>query len=299
VNCDLHHPQPLFDPMMPSNNDMIVENSRKRKVDEIGGNEVSNECEKDNGKNPLKKLRQQNTLNNPASPILPSTDYAALFEQECSSCTQSSSLPAISSNVLTPSEFSDELECAICRETFLKPYTLQCSHTFCKRCITSWMKVRKSCPTCRKLLTRQPVYNMTLDKVMQVILKKQSEEEQQEMARRQEELEKEESEALQRFIATVETAKARGVVFLNIATAWNDNERLLFKTGVERYEAKARRLYCELTNFSLEFVQNATPEQLETACKNLGFLIPRVAGSSSTTDYSLIRMILKDFLVGV
>jgi len=293
-------PPVINNPMMPSNNDMIlVEKSRKRKVDEIGGNKTSVDWVQENENvNPLKRLKHQHT-HNPGSPILPSTDYAALFEQDCTSSSCSTPLPTISSNVLLASEFSDELECAICRETFLKPYTLQCSHTFCKRCINSWMKVRKSCPTCRKLLTRQPVYNMTLDKVMQVIVKKQSEEEQQEMARRNVELEKEEAEALQRFITTVETAKARGVVFLNIATAWNDNERLLFKTGVERYEAKARRLYCELTNFSLDFVQNATPEQLETACKNLGFLIPRVVGSSSTTDYNLIRMILKDFLVGV
>jgi hypothetical protein len=116
-------------------------------------------------------------------------------------------------------------------------------------------------------LTRQPVYNMSLDKVIQLVLKKQSSEDQEDMARRMQELEVEESEALQRFINTVETAKARGVVFLNISSTWNDNERLLFKTGVERYEAKARRLYCELTNFTLEFIQNATPEQLETACK--------------------------------
>jgi len=140
---------------------------------------------------------------------------------------------------------------------------------------------------------------MTLDKVLQVVLKKQDIEEQEDMARRLVELEREESEALQRFMSTVEAAKARGVVFLNIGNPWNDNERLLFKTGVERYEAKARRMYCELTNFSLEFIENATPEQLETACKNLGFLIPKVVGNTSTTDYSLIRMILKDFLLSV
>jgi hypothetical protein len=274
--------------------------SRKRKVDEIGGSEVGvTAWESHAEERTLKRVKQQQ-ITNPSSPLLPSSDFAAIFEQDsCSSCSASPSLPTISSNVLSPSEFSDELECAICRETFLKPYTLQCSHTFCKKCIGSWMRVRKSCPTCRKLLTRQPVYNMSLDKVIQLVLKKQSSEDQEDMARRMQELEVEESEALQRFINTVETAKARGVVFLNISSTWNDNERLLFKTGVERYEAKARRLYCELTNFTLEFIQNATPEQLETACKNLGFLIPKVVGNTSTTDFELIRMILKDFLVNV
>lgn len=282
--------------MKPSKEETVIE-SRKRKVDEMVGDEESEwkQEEKMNG-NPLKRLRQHTHI---SSPILPSTDYAQIFDHECTSCNPPSLSPAISSNILTPSEFTDELECAICRETFLKPYTLQCSHTFCKRCIMSWTKLRKSCPTCRKLLTRQPVYNMTLDKVMQVVLKKQSVEEQEDMARRQEELEKEENDSLQRFIETIESAKARGVVFLNIKNLWNDNERLLFKTGVERYELKARRMYCELTNFSLEFIQEATPEQLETACKNLGFLIPRTVGNISAADYSMIRMILKDFLVGV
>jgi len=281
--------------MANQDNQNVIENSKKRKVEEIGGGDAVSEWVPQNDGRTFKRLKQHNA--NPTSPLLPSTDFAAIFEQDsCSSCTPPS-LPDISQNVLSPSEFSDELECAICRETFLKPYTLQCSHTFCKRCIGSWMKVRKSCPTCRKLLTRQPVYNMSLDKVMQVVLKKQSMEEQEDMSRRQIELEKEEAEALQRFMSTVETAKARGVVFLNIGNPWNDNERLLFKTGVERYESKARRLYCELTNFSLDFIQNATMEQLETACKNLGFLIPKIVGNSTTTDYNLIRMILKDFLV--
>jgi len=137
---------------------------------------------------------------------------------------------------------------------------------------------------------------MSLDKIIQLVTKKQSKEDQEDMERRLHEFEAEEAAALQRFISTVEAAKSRDVVFLDIENPWNDNERLLFKTGIERYEGRARRLYCELTNFTPEFIQNATPEQLETACKNLGFLIPKVMGSS-TTDFNLIRLILKDFLM--
>jgi len=241
------------------------------------------------------KENNQPTLN---SPLLPSADMAVLFSQgTCNSCSNESVInDQNKSNALCTADITDELECVICSDTFLKPYTLQCSHTFCKKCITTWMKVRKSCPSCRKLLTRQPVYNMPLDKIIQVVLKKMKPEEQQDMDRRRSDLEKEESDALERFISTIKSAKERGVVFLNISNPWNDNERLLFKTGVERYEGMARRLYCELTNFSLDFIKNALPEQLEIGCRNLGFLIPKIVGSTTSTDYNLIRMILRDFL---
>ncbi|KAL0480993.1 hypothetical protein AKO1_013646 [Acrasis kona] len=267
----------------------------KRKLEEM----FSENVDEGNDEQSEKRIRLLSVDAPPAlnSPLLPSADMAVLFGKhpDCSSCSNDP-LPEVQTNVLSTSEVIDELECIICRETFLKPYTLQCSHTFCKKCINTWMKVRKSCPTCRKLLTRQPVYNMTLDKILRLVLKKMKFQEQEDMDRRRLELEKEEADALQRFITTVKSAKERGVVFLNISNPWNDNERLLFKTGVERYEGTARKLYCELTNFSLDFIKNATTEQLEVGCKNLGFLIPKVIGSNPTTDFNLIRMILTDFL---
>ncbi len=82
-------------------------------------------------------------------------------------------------------------------------------------------------------MTIQPIYNLALDKVIQLVLKKQSEEEQQEMIERMKELEKEEAETLQKFINTVEAARQRGVTFLRIEKPWNPREQLLFKAGFE------------------------------------------------------------------
>lgn len=254
--------------------------NKKRKVEMM---------EVETNERPGKKMKNEEPPTNLSSPLLPTADCAALFEQAYSA----SSLPAMTENILTPSEFADEFECAICQEMYLKPHTLQCSHTFCKRCINHWCKEKKSCPQCRKVLTIQPIYNLALDKVIQLVLKKQSEEEQQEMIERMKELEKEEAETLQKFINTVEAARQRGVTFLRIEKPWNPREQLLFKAGFERYESKARKIYCELTNFTPEFIENAGDKELETACKNLQFIIPR---RNATIDYELIRSILKDFL---
>lgn len=44
-----------------------------------------------------------------------------------------------------------ELQCSICAELFVAATTLNCSHTFCKYCITLWKKKKKECPICRYL----------------------------------------------------------------------------------------------------------------------------------------------------
>lgn len=42
-----------------------------------------------------------------------------------------------------------ELQCIICSEMFIEATVLNCSHTFCKYCITKWKKKKKDCPICR------------------------------------------------------------------------------------------------------------------------------------------------------
>lgn len=44
----------------------------------------------------------------------------------------------------------DELRCVICYNYFSHAVTLSCSHTFCLRCISSWLVVQLVCPTCRE-----------------------------------------------------------------------------------------------------------------------------------------------------
>ncbi|KAH9632334.1 hypothetical protein HF086_010259 [Spodoptera exigua] len=42
-----------------------------------------------------------------------------------------------------------ELQCSICNELFVEATTLNCSHTFCKYCISVWKKKKRDCPICR------------------------------------------------------------------------------------------------------------------------------------------------------
>ena len=56
-----------------------------------------------------------------------------------------------------------EFTCAICHELFVKAHTLSCSHSYCERCITSWLRKRQGCPICRKPIQGKPVHSISLD----------------------------------------------------------------------------------------------------------------------------------------
>ncbi|CAH2233887.1 interaptin-like isoform X1 [Pararge aegeria] len=63
-----------------------------------------------------------------------------------------------------------ELQCSICAELFVDATTLNCSHTFCKYCITTWMKKKRECPICRKDITsecRSLVLDSFIEKMVQ------------------------------------------------------------------------------------------------------------------------------------
>ncbi|XP_069360020.1 E3 ubiquitin-protein ligase RNF8-like [Maniola hyperantus] len=48
-----------------------------------------------------------------------------------------------------------ELTCSICAELFISATTLNCSHTFCKYCITMWRRHKNQCPICRAAITAE------------------------------------------------------------------------------------------------------------------------------------------------
>ena len=56
-----------------------------------------------------------------------------------------------------------EFTCAICHELFVRAHTLSCSHSYCERCIVSWMKRHQDCPTCRKPIEGKPIHSIALD----------------------------------------------------------------------------------------------------------------------------------------
>lgn len=55
-----------------------------------------------------------------------------------------------------------ELQCSICAELFVSAIVLNCSHTFCKYCITMWKKKKKDCPICRWVNVIAPYQHYSL-----------------------------------------------------------------------------------------------------------------------------------------
>ena len=49
--------------------------------------------------------------------------------------------------------------CVICQDNFEKPITLDCSHIFCEKCISEWLKQSTLCPLCKKRVPNSGVEN--------------------------------------------------------------------------------------------------------------------------------------------
>ncbi|XP_033108454.1 E3 ubiquitin-protein ligase NRDP1-like [Anneissia japonica] len=60
---------------------------------------------------------------------------------------------------LNPESVSRHLFCSICQEVFIKPQRAPCGHSYCKKCITSWLKHKKTCPEDRVPLQPLQLHN--------------------------------------------------------------------------------------------------------------------------------------------
>ncbi|CAK1601042.1 unnamed protein product [Parnassius mnemosyne] len=69
----------------------------------------------------------------------------------------------------------NELQCSICAELFVSATTLNCSHTFCKYCITMWKKKKKECPICRATITSE-CKSLVLDSFIEKMVESLTEE---------------------------------------------------------------------------------------------------------------------------
>ena len=57
---------------------------------------------------------------------------------------------------LRPASIYKQLFCSACHEVFFDPVMGNCQHTFCRKCLISWIENREqpACPICREKLPR-------------------------------------------------------------------------------------------------------------------------------------------------
>lgn len=78
------------------------------------------------------------------------------------SSVSNSSKPQPGDTVVATRVLDKALQCSVCLECFTGPFTVECGHSFCYRCISDWIPINKSCPSCRTKLLRRPTFSYSL-----------------------------------------------------------------------------------------------------------------------------------------
>ena len=175
-----------------------------------------------------------------------------------------------------------EVKCAVCCDFFLNACTLTCSHSFCTSCIEECLYRKHECPVCRAPVATRPVRSNHLDNIVQTLMNM---EEKKDWGRRQaQQTAKQERQAaavasLQLRLA--DASASESAAFLNIDTEWTSNQRTTFETGVNQYRGDARKLYCDATGLTNNFLESAPQEQLLLAGVNIGIIPLEEAGGFS------------------
>jgi hypothetical protein len=196
--------------------------------------------------------------------------------------------------ILSRSDIEQEFLCPICQCLLYESTTLQpCCHTFCKKCILNWTKTQRTCPTCRKTMTKKPLKNLSIDNILDKICQKLSPEENKQ---RQEKIAvelKKENDGIQKLSQQVKKAQQSGQKFLKLDANWTPKEKTTFKQGIDQYPGKARAMFCGLTGLTEDWIKNANSNGLMRAITNLDISI-----TMQTDRLEEMREALRDFVNG-
>jgi hypothetical protein len=212
---------------------------------------------------------------------------------------QDTPLPVEQEAIVPTETLRPLLECTICQEIFLRPYSLKCSHTFCSHCINKWLRQKKACPVCRAVVLRKPYYNRLVDNLCEKFEELMTKEEKEQRCRYKQEIMNSQIAAVQQFKEAAKEAEDNGTKFLNIRDTWNAKEKEVFRIGYDKYDGDDRIAYCELTGFNKELVETADEKTITTMLNNLGVEVPRyISVVPVKYDYEMARAILMDILLG-
>ncbi|KAH3758284.1 tripartite motif-containing protein 65 [Pelomyxa schiedti] len=87
--------------------------------------------------------------------------------------THSACAPQSSSNHTStlPNAVQEEFTCTICQQIFDDPCTLECGHSFCMKCITTWKRKQPLCPMCRTKITTKLRQTIALKNTIELLRK--------------------------------------------------------------------------------------------------------------------------------
>jgi len=153
------------------------------------------------------------------------------------------------SNTIDKSAFEEDFTCTICQELILTATTLECSHSFCKYCISNWLDRKRQCPVCREQIVKSPIRSLTLDNAIAKVVTLLPEQERVNWEDRvlAQIKQTEEDSILVKLQELISLAKSRNLKFLSIFDNWTPEEKKIFQDGVGKYKGKARTLYCQTT----------------------------------------------------
>ena len=176
-----------------------------------------------------------------------------------------------------------EVKCAVCCDFFFNACTLGCSHSFCQTCIEECLYRKHECPVCRSVVTSRPVRSNHLDNIVKTLMNTSERKELDARAARLHAHAERQTSALDSLQTRLADA-AMSEKFLKITHEWTGSERATFVTGVNQYRGEARKLYCDATGLTSEFLECSSLEMLLLAAVNVGMYALEEAGGIGAGD---------------
>lgn len=176
-------------------------------------------------------------------------------------------------SAINVADLHSELACSVCQDWLVHAATIECSHTFCWRCIDKWLLQKKfECPVCRTPVVREPVRTRAVEAIVTKTVEKLPQQQKDEYAERVSAADAAHGRAKRlhtELERSVNEAMRKGKAFFHITTSWKRREKETFQRGVKDYTGDTRETYCRLTGLTVQWVHSADDGKLNQALHNL------------------------------
>lgn len=184
--------------------------------------------------------------------------------------------------------------CVICTGVFVDPVSIDCGHTFCRRCIETWFETKRECAMCRVIPFSRPSPNLIAKQMVDHLIAQSSrlcaylgasEKIKSRLAMVIEEHETAVSQHEEFIENTLRLAQKTHKKhededeFLNITQEWTVFEKMMFATAHQIHWGEQWKLYCGALGFTSQTVSTWDIKAINTALENMEYVIPRIMRS--------------------